>query len=75
MPNRVGVKEDEVAIDDLQNKVSSEVDRGGSGRTLQRSSQLFWPTDMECSGMSSIEFREGEESLELRVSISRGSFL
>ena len=49
----------------LQNKVPSGASGGGSGRTLQRSSQL-WPTGMECSRMSSAELREGEKSLEFR---------
>ena len=71
--DRAGVKEDEVAIGDLQNKVPSEVDGGGSNGILRRSSQLFWPTEMECSDKSSAEFWEGEESLELKENIYGGS--
>ena len=66
------MEEDEVAIGDLQNKVPFGVGGGSSGRTLQRSSQLFWPTEMECSRMESEllalegrgELLRGEESLE-----------
>ncbi|KAG1334346.1 hypothetical protein COCNU_03G004650 [Cocos nucifera] len=70
--DRAGAGGDEVAAGDLQNKVPSRVGGGGSGRTLRRSSQLFWPIEMECSGESSAEFQEGEESLEPRGNVSEG---
>ena len=63
MPDRAGA-EDEVAAGDLQNKIPFRVGGGGSDRTLRRSSQLFWPTETECSNESSTEFRKREESLE-----------
>ena len=50
MPNRTGVEEDEVAVGDLQNKISSGVGGGGSNKILRQSSQLFWPIEMEYSG-------------------------
>ena len=56
MPNRAEAEGDEVTVGDLQNKVPSKVGGGGSDRTLRRSSQLFWPTEMKYLGMSSIEF-------------------
>ena len=50
------VEEEETAVSDLQNKVSSGVGGGGSDRILRRSSQLFWPIEMECLEKSSKKF-------------------
>ena len=63
-PDRAEVKKEEVAVDDLQNKVSFGVSGGGSGRILRWSSQLFWSTEMEYSNKNSAEFWKEEESLE-----------